>query len=133
MRSGFFGSTLTSAKSLPRPVILPSLLTCRHDSPASSDRYKPLGRVSTRAYSRLGSLRETSSPIRPRPSSGPGKPLVSAFQVDPPSVDLKSPLFGPLQEPFSHGAWRAAQSTAYTVCELAGSKARAAPPVFSSL
>src|ERR1035438_9367886 len=62
-----------------------------------------------------------------------GRPPESGFQVAPPSVDLKRPLLGPENVPFSHGPCCACQRTAYTVWGLRGSKARSMAPVRSSL
>src|ERR1700736_6566546 len=88
----------------------------------------------THAYIRFGALGAMAMPMRPRPSAGVGSPVVSGAHVVPPSVDLNSPLVGPLYALlYSHGPWRAAQSTAYTVCAFAGSNATAIAPVFSSL
>src|ERR1041384_2576681 len=114
MMSGFFGSTFTSAKSLPRPHGRASSLTRRQLSPASSDLYKPpiCGDPSQRALILFGSLGATQKPIRPRPCSKVGSPLVSCRHVLPPSVDLKSPLFGPCHWPFSHGPCRPAHRSA---------------------
>src|SRR5712692_5682521 len=68
-------------------------------------------------------------------SSALSRPRLSCRQVLPPSVDLNNPPPGasidwPLR--ISHGATRAAQSAAYTVCGLLGSNARSTAPVFSS-
>lgn len=83
---------------------------------------------------RCGSLGAMAMPMRPKPSPTVGSPPVSGCQVLPPSADLNSPLPGPLNDsPISQGAWRAAHSTAYTVCASEGSKARSTAPVFSSL
>jgi len=45
----------------------------------------------------------------------------SCFHVSPPSVDLNKPVPGPVNCPFSHGPWRAAQSTPYTIRGFTGS------------
>src|SRR6266849_1096175 len=113
MTSLFFGSTRTQEKSAPRPEIRGSLLTRFHVLPASSDRYTPpASRDSTTAYIRFPSLGAMPMPIRPSPCANVGNPPVSGFQVLPPSVDLKRPLFAPENAPFSHGPWRACHNTA---------------------
>ena len=86
------------------------------------------------AKSRFGRLGATVMPMRPTPSaSNVGRPLPAGRHVSPPSVDLNTPLPGPLNSPFSHGPCRASHSTAYTVRALVGSNAMSMPPVFSSL
>ena len=110
----FFGSTLTSAKSLPRPQTRCSLLTRCQVSPASSERIDAAQprRIDERVEALRIAARDTAKPMRPRPCRVVGSPCVSCFQVVPPSVDLKSPLSGPCQAPFSHGPCRAAHRTA---------------------
>src|ERR1019366_1102294 len=83
---------------------------------------------------RLGSLSAMAMPMRPSPPcANVGRPPVSRFQVVPPSVDLKRPLLGPENAPFSHGPCCACHSTAYTFRGLRGSNARSIAPVRSSL
>src|SRR3954466_7624307 len=82
---------------------------------------------------RRGLLAATLMPTRPRPCAPVGRPLPICRHVVPPSVDLNTPLAGPLNDPFSHGPWRASHKTAYTICALVGSNATSAAPVFSSL
>src|ERR1700736_2986622 len=108
MTSLFLGSTRTPAKSEPRPDFTASVLLRCQLAPASSERYSALGLASTSAYMRLGSLGAIAMPMRPSPCAGVGRPPVSCCQVVPPSVDLKSPLFGPDHSPFSQGPCRAA-------------------------
>src|SRR5262245_55426077 len=122
--SAFFGSTASFSKYQPRPHKAPSFDIRVHVAPASSDRKKPpsIGgaaapprppplppaagsagggggafgsgtRQSTTAYTRRELLGATAMPVRPIPSFG--RPVVSCFQVVPPSVDLKMPPPGP--------------------------------------
>src|SRR5437660_9459176 len=114
MMSAFRGSAFTSAKSLPRPQIRPSVLTNRNVAPASSLRYSPpFFCASANAYTRFESLGATEKPMRPSPSFQVGRPSPTCFHVLPPSVDLKSPLPGPLYElPTVHGGRRADQTSA---------------------
>src|SRR5919201_7016252 len=83
---------------------------------------------------RFGSLGATAMSACTNPS-GPvaGRPLVSGFHVDPPSVDLKMPPFVPFQAPFSHGPCRVSHRHAYTTSGFFGSNSRSDAPVFSSL
>src|SRR6185503_2593546 len=111
--SAFFGSTLHSAKSSPRSQRRSSVLCLAHDSPPSSDRYKPPPLVaSTQAYIRFGLLAATQKPMRPNPSETDGSPFSNFTQVVPPSVDLKRPLWGPSHWPFSQGPCLPAQRSA---------------------
>src|SRR5450830_810985 len=105
--SGFFGSTLTSAKSDSRDATFVSVVARYQVSPASSERKSPSPFVEfTVANMRLGMLGATAMPIRPSPScSNVGSPLASRFQVAPPSNDLYRPEPGPENAPFSHGPW----------------------------
>src|SRR5690348_2115115 len=100
----------------PRPPIRWSELMSFQVSPASFETYTPpFLFASTDAYIRVGSLGATAMPIRPRPSSAAGNPLVSGRQFVPPSVDLKIPLPAVIKEAplrTSHGATRAAHKTA---------------------
>src|SRR5688572_14470463 len=84
-------------------------------------------------YTRRGSLGATASPMRPSPSAKVGSPLMIAFQVLPPSVDLNSPLPGPCQTPFSHGPWRASHVARYRVLGSFTAKVTSMAPVFTSL
>src|SRR6185503_13233264 len=112
----FFGSTLSSAKSEPRLCTRTSSPVLRQLPPASSERKMPLrAPASIVRYSRRGSLGATARPMRPRPSANVGRPFMIGFHVVPPSVDLNSPLPGPCQTPFSHGACRDSHAARYKV------------------
>src|SRR5438105_3783273 len=133
--SGLEGSTLTSLKSPSRPHSRSSALARRQLSPPSSERYSPPPLVApTAAYMRVGALCDVASPMRPRPSAAPGRPVPIWRQFVPPSVDRYRPFEADRvhELPISHGACRAAHNTANTVCEFAGSNARSTAPVFSS-
>src|SRR4029079_16199395 len=134
--SAFFGSTASFSKYQPRPERAPSFDIRVHVAPASSERKNPpctggaaapprppprppaagsaaggcgaFGsgtRKSTTAYTRRGLLGATAIPVPPIPSFG--RPVVSCFQVVPPSIDLKIPPPGPLVgEQVYHGGRR---------------------------
>src|ERR1041385_4421936 len=109
----FFGLTFTSAKSLPRSHTLSSVLVRVQCSPASSERKTPPSfGASTSAYMREVSLDAIAKPMRPSPCSPVGSPSVNCRHVEPPSLDLYSPLVLPCHEPFSHGPCLAAHKTA---------------------
>ena len=81
-----------------------------HEAPASSDRYRPVRwPVATAEKIRLGRLGAIAKFTCVTPW---GRPLVSGFQVVPPSIDLNIPPFVPDHAPFSHGPWRDSHSPA---------------------
>src|ERR1043166_502220 len=82
---------------------------------------------------RFGLLGAMPMPMRLHPCAAVGSPRVSGCHVVPPSVDLNSPLVDPTYAlPYSHGAWRADHSAAYTICEFAGPRATSISPVFAT-
>src|SRR5437763_313666 len=86
--SGLEGATATSLTCPARPHRRASALASRQPCPPSSERYSPPPLVApTTAYMRVGALCDVASPMRPRPSAAPGRPVPIWRQVVPPSVD----------------------------------------------
>src|SRR5437660_9443445 len=110
-------SSLTSLRPPSRTHSRSSSLARRQLSPPTSERYSPPPLVApTAAYMRVGALCDVASPMRPRPSAAPGRPVPIWRQVVPPSVDRHRPLQadrGP-ELPTSHGACRAAHNPPHT-------------------
>src|SRR5487761_69185 len=110
--SGFCGSTVMPPKYHHRDQMRRSLDTRVQLAPASVDLYNPPCFASTFAYTICGLLGDTAMPIRPSPALGNPCPVIGV-QVWPSSVDLYSPLPGPLDGGYTlHGGRRVCHSAA---------------------